>query len=92
MRYIVVFLILVTLVYGATPKPICSASDFANAAYSTNDPKERKEITEKWLDKYGKFCSKDQLTAIYNGLAMSLGTSDNMSIRTKIEILYERLN
>lgn len=92
MRYIVVFLVLVTLVYGATPKLTCSVSDFANVAYSTNDPKERKEITEKWLDIYGKSCSKDQLTAIYNGLAMSLGTSDNMSIRTKIEILYERLN
>lgn len=82
---------LVTLVYGATPKPTCSVSDFANVAYSTNDPKERKEKTEKWLDKYGMFCSKDQLTTIYNGLAMSLGTSDNISIRTKIEMLYERI-
>lgn len=91
MKYIAVFLVLVTLVYGATPKPTCSASDFASVAYSTDDPQERKEITEKWLDKHGKFCSKEQLTTIYNGLALSLGTSDNMSIRTKIEILYERL-
>lgn len=91
MKWIVILLILVAPIYGATPKPVCSVSDFVEIAYSVNDPKERKEKVEQWINQYGEYCSKEQLLTVYNGLSSSLGTSDTMRIRTKIELLYERI-
>jgi hypothetical protein len=91
MKWLVILAILVAPLYGATPKPVCSVSDFVEIAYSVTDPKERKEKVEQWLNQYGGYCSKEQLLTVYNGLATSLGTSDTMRIRTKIELLYERI-
>jgi hypothetical protein len=91
MRWILILVILVAPIYGATTKPVCSVSDFVEIAYSVNDPKERKEKVEQWINQYGEYCSKEQLLMVYNGLASSLGTSDTMRIRTKIELLYERI-
>jgi hypothetical protein len=91
MRWLVILLILVAPIYGAIPKPICSASNFSEIAYSYHDPQERKEKIEQWINQYGEYCSKEQLLIIYNGLASSLGTSDTIRIRTKIELLYERV-
>lgn len=91
MKWLVFLLILVTPIYGAIPKPICSISDFVEIAYLYHDPKERKEKVEQWINQYGEYCSKEQLLTVYNGLSSSLGTSDTMRIRTKIELLYERI-
>lgn len=91
MKWVVILLLLVAPIYGATPKLVCSVSDFVEIAYIYHDPKERKEKTEQWLNQYGEYCSKEQLLIVYNRLASSLGTSDTMRIRTKIELLYERI-
>lgn len=91
MKWVVILLLLVAPIYGATPKPTCSVSDFVEIAYSYHDPQERKEKIEQWVNQYGEYCSKEQLLLVYNGLANSLGTSDTMKIRTKIELLYERI-
>lgn len=90
MKWLLILLILLAPIYGATSKPVCNVSDFVEIAYSANDPKERKEKIEQWISQYGEYCSKDQLLMVYNGLANSLGTADTMRIRTKIELLYER--
>jgi hypothetical protein len=78
------------ILWGATSKKECSVSDFANIAYSTHDPKERHERIIGWLDESGPVCTKEQLVKIYINLAQAVGTADTISVRTKIEKLYER--
>lgn len=89
MRWLVPIALL-SFVYGATIKRECSASDFVNIAYSTQDPKERHDRIVEWLDDSGQVCTKEQLVLIYTNLAQVLGVADTMRVRTKIEKLYER--
>ena len=83
-------LILLSFVYGATVKRECSVSDFVNIAYSNHNPKERYERIMEWLDDSGQVCTKEQLERIYANLAQVLGVTDTVTIRAKIEKLYER--
>ena len=78
------------ILWGATSKKECSVSDFANIAYSIHDQKERHERIVEWLDDSGPSCTKEQLATIYNNLAQAVGTADTITIRTKIEKLYEK--
>ena len=78
------------ILWGATSKKECSVSDFANIAYSTHDPKERHERLMEWLDDSGSYCTKEQLVKVYLNLAQAVGTADTITIRTKIEKLYEK--
>lgn len=78
------------ILWGATSKKECSTSDFANIAYSIHDQKERHEKIVEWLDDSGPYCTKEQLVKVYINLAQAVGTADTITIRTKIEKLYER--
>jgi len=88
MRWFVALFVL-SLMAAATVRHECSVSDFVNIA-STTDPKERYERILEWLDESGPYCTKQSLGLIYNNLAQTLGTVDNVKIRSKIEKLYER--
>ena len=88
MRWFVALFVL-SLMATATVRHECSVSDFVNIA-ATTDPKERYEKILEWLNESGPYCSKENLSLIYNNLAQTLGTADNVKIRSKIEKLYER--
>lgn len=89
MRWLLIF-VCASMVYGATQKRECSVSDFVNIAYSNNNSKERHDRIVEWLDDSGQVCTKEQLGLIYTNLAQVLGVADTVTIRAKIEKLYER--
>jgi hypothetical protein len=42
----------------------------------------------EWLQKYGGFCSKDEIVFIWNNLAGWAGTADTAELRQRVIDLY----
>ena len=86
MRWIIFPLLLLLL--GATAKPPCIVSDFYGLSW-INNPSERHQRLSQWLTTNGSNCTPDQLTTIWNNLAMWAGVADSAELRGKILYYYE---
>ena len=88
MRWVVIALLTACLLVSAQSK--CNVYELYRIAHTLHDPYERHAKMLEWLQKYGGFCSKDELTFIWNNLAGWAGTADTAELRQRVIDLYNK--
>ena len=88
MRWVVIALLAASLLVSAQNK--CGVYELSRIGYTLHDPYERHAKMLKWLQDYGRFCSKDELVFIWNNLANWAGTADTPELRQRVIDLYNK--
>jgi hypothetical protein len=86
MRWAIIALLTASLLVSAQSR--CGVFELYRIAHTFHDPAERHAKMLEWLQKYGGFCSKDELTFIWNNLAGWAGTADSAQLRQRVIDLY----
>jgi hypothetical protein len=86
MRWVVIALLAACLLVSAQSK--CGVYELYKIGYTLHDPAERHAKMLKWLQDYGRFCSRDELVFIWNNLAEWAGTADSVELRQRVIDLY----
>ena len=80
---------LLTACLLAASQQRCVIADFYGLSWLGN-PTERHQRLSEWLTTNGSSCSTDQLLAIWNNLAMWVGTADSSELRAKVLFYYAK--